>query len=192
MPVLWRGNRNYFEGTSRVTVPVNTKKSAAAACRGRPGRAASAPQAHWPDGQRSRKRRRRYAVGPQLRRPPADHDQRWCHPGHRHPGDPWRVRAAGRSGDLDLLRHRRSRCAAVRRVLRRNGRPGPRGRLQLLLHLRHHGRGHGLDLRLVPRAGVRRLRGGCRRWRGQYVNETLAAFGQVLPDAASRPATAAS
>ncbi|MDI2021528.1 putative amino acid permease YhdG [Paenarthrobacter nicotinovorans] len=29
MPVLWRGNRNYFEGTSRVTVPVNTENPAA-------------------------------------------------------------------------------------------------------------------------------------------------------------------
>ena len=133
----------------------------AASGAGRPARTGSpaAPsQADRPDGPGGRDRPWRNPPGAQLRGHAADDDQRGRHPRHRHPRDPGRVRTAGRTGHLDLVRHRRPGRAAVRRVLRRNGRPGASRGLQLLLHVRHHGRGHGLGLRLVPRARIRRFR----------------------------------
>ena len=64
----------------------------------------------------------------------------------------------------------------------------PVGRVQLLLHLRHPGRGHGLDLRLVPGAGICRLR-GCRGRGGRPVHQRIrgCALAGPLPDFISQP-----
>ena len=63
----------------------------------------------------------------------------------------------------------------------------PGFRILLLLRLRHSGRNHRVGLRMVPDAGVRRLRLRSRGRLGQYLNEFLSAFGIQLPAAIANP-----